>query len=71
MNGREKLVQATLQNPSQVRLSNSDKKVYLFYTLERKGRWICVVVKRLNGDGFVITTYPTDAIKEGVQLWSA
>lgn len=26
--------------------------------------------KRLNGDGFLITTYPTDAIKEGERIWS-
>ena len=29
------------------------------------GRWVCAVAKRLNGEGFLITTYPTDAIKEG------
>jgi len=28
-----------------------------------------VVSKRRNGDGFLITTYVTDAIKEGVQIW--
>ena len=27
------------------------------------------VAKRLNGEGFLITAYPTDAIKEGEQIW--
>lgn len=38
--------------------------------LERPKRWICAVVKRLDGDGFLITTFPTDAIKEGEQIWN-
>jgi len=28
--------------------------------------WVVAVTKRLNGDGFLITAYQTDAIKEGV-----
>jgi hypothetical protein len=36
---------------------------------ERIGRWVCAVAKRLNEDGFLITTYPTDAIKEGERIW--
>jgi len=44
--------------------------VLLFYRLERPGRWICAVAKRLNDEGFPITTYPTDAIKEGERIWS-
>jgi len=69
MAGREADVQEALENPDEVRLSRSDPAVYLFYKAERIGRWICVVIKRLDGDGFLITTYPTDAIKEGVQVW--
>ncbi|MBU0491302.1 MAG: DUF4258 domain-containing protein [Chloroflexi bacterium] len=69
MAGRELVVQTALQYPEQVRQSRSDPTVYLFYQLERPGRWICAVAKRLNGEGFLITTYPTDAIKEGVPIW--
>jgi hypothetical protein len=43
--------------------------VYLFYREERPGRWFCAVVKRLNGGAFLVTTYPTDAIKEGERIW--
>jgi hypothetical protein len=62
-------VQATLTEPDEIRRSLSDSNVYLFYKLERRGRWICALAKRLNGDGFLITTYPTDAIKEGETIW--
>jgi hypothetical protein len=27
------------------------------------------VAKRTDQDGFLITTYPTDAIKEGAEIW--
>lgn len=69
MAGREDEVKEALQNPDEVRRSKSDPNVYLFYRAERTGRWTCAIAKRLNGDGFLITTYPTDAIKEGVRVW--
>src|SRR5687767_3634453 len=65
MAGREELVQQVLTSPDEVRLSRIDESVYLFYKLEREKRWVCAVAKRLNGEGFLITAYPTDAIKEG------
>jgi hypothetical protein len=69
MAGRETDVQTALREPDTIRQSRSDPAVYLFYKAERADRWICAVAKRLNGDGFLITTYRTDAIKEGTQLW--
>jgi hypothetical protein len=60
----------TLRDPEQVRRSRSDPAVYLFYRRQRAGRWLCAVVKRLDGEGFLISAYPTDAIKEGEPLWS-
>jgi hypothetical protein len=70
MYGRELDVQDTLPMPDEIRRSRSDPAVLLFYRLERPGRWICAVTKRLNDEGFLITTYPTDAIKEGERVWS-
>jgi hypothetical protein len=69
MAGRENDVKDTLQNPSEVRQSKSDPAVYLFYRPEGIGRWVCAVTKRLDGEGFLITAYPTDAIKEGELIW--
>lgn len=70
MHGREMGVQDALQTPDEIRRSRSDPAVLLFYRLERPGRWICAVAKRLNDEGLMITTYPTDAIKEGERVWS-
>ena len=70
MHGQEISVQNTLRTPDEVRRSRSDSSVLLFYRLDQPGRWICAVTKRLNGEGFLITTYPADAIKEGERIWS-
>ncbi len=70
MHGREADVQDVLQSPDEVRRSRSDSAVLLFYRLESRGRWLCAVVRWLNSDGFLITAYPTDAIKVGERLWS-
>ncbi|MFN8499049.1 MAG: DUF4258 domain-containing protein [Anaerolineae bacterium] len=67
--GREASVQDTLAHPDKAPVSRSDSAVYLFYKLERPGRWICAVAKRLDGEAFLITAYPTDAIKEGARIW--
>jgi hypothetical protein len=69
MAGREIDVKDTLEDPGEIRRSKSDPEVYLFYKSERVGRWVCAVSKRLDGDGFLITAYPTDAIKEGETIW--
>lgn len=70
MRERATEVQDVLQTPDEVRQSRSDPAVFLFYRAEVPGRWICAVAKRLNDIGFRITTYPTDAIKEGERVWS-
>jgi len=69
MLGREMDIQDVLQNPEEIRLSKKDPRVYLFYKAERSGRWICAVTKRLDGEGFLITAYPTEAVKEGERIW--
>ncbi len=70
MLGQEEKVKQALTNPEEIRLSRSDSAVYLFYTSEHVGRWVCAVAKREEDDeGFLITAYPTDTIKEGVRLW--
>lgn len=71
MNGRESDVVHALGDPDEIRASTSDAAVFLFYRLERPRRWICAVAKRVSlDDGFLITAYPTDAIKEGRRIWT-
>ncbi len=69
MAGREIDIQDSLERPDEIRLSRGDPNVYLFYKSERVGRWVCAVAKRLDGDGFLITAYPTDTVKEGEHIW--
>ncbi len=69
MAGLESNVKETLEKPEQIRVSRSDPKVFLFYKMQRPGRWICAVAKRLNGEAFLVTGYPTDSIKEGEYIW--
>lgn len=58
MAGMEDEFERVLQTPSEVRLSRSDDNVRLFYEFYTRtrvgGKWLCVVVKYLPGDAFVI-----------------
>jgi hypothetical protein len=68
--GQEDVIKSTLETPDQIRQSKSDPRVYLFYKMIGMKRWSCVVVKyQDNETSFLITAYPTDAIKEGEMLW--
>ena len=69
MAGREDDVKETLASPEEIRLSRSDPAVHLFYKSGRVGRWVCAVARRSIDEGFLITAYPTEAIKEGEQIW--
>jgi hypothetical protein len=59
-----------VSDPDQIRRSRRDPRVHLFYRQADFGRWTCVVAKRLNDEGFLITAYPTDKIKEGDMIWN-
>ncbi|MGD1903983.1 MAG: hypothetical protein ACFB9N_17280 [Geitlerinemataceae cyanobacterium] len=59
-------IQTALNTPDEIRSSRRDPNVLLFYkAIKVKQRWAVAVTRRLNGDGFLITAYQTDAIKEG------
>jgi len=68
MKGKENIVRKTLFDPEEIRKSKNDPQVYLYY--RSLGKYFnAVVVKHLNNEGFVITTYITDKIKEGKRVW--
>lgn len=69
MAGREGLVRTALEAPDEIRQSRMDRQVLLFYKAEATKRWTCAVAKRVGEGAFLITAYPTDAIKEGVRIW--
>ena len=73
MAGMENELERILQTPSEVRRSRFDDDVRLFYEFYTRtrvgGKWLCVVVKYLADDAFVITAYLTDTLKAGEIVW--
>ena len=63
----------TLLNPDRIVKSRTDPQIELFYryykTTPVAEKYVCVVVKLLVGDLFIITAYFTDTIKGGEILW--
>ena len=66
-------IERVLIEPQTVRCSRSDDAVRLFYEFYAEtlvgGKWLCVVVKYLQEDAFVVTAYLTDKPKTGETLW--
>lgn len=73
MQGMQPRIGETLASPKRVLESLGDRRArlyYRFYIGTRVGnKYLCVVVKVLNGDAFVVTAYLTDKVKKGRQLW--
>ena len=65
---RLELIKQALAAPDEIRRSSRDEGILLFYRTTDK-RWAVAVARRLNGDGFLVTAYQTDAIKEGDTIW--
>lgn len=69
----EVAIEIALSNPEVVRRSNTDSTVYLYYRYHEDtgvgDKWLCVVVKYLEDDAFIITAYLTDKLKAGEQVW--
>lgn len=67
---RQDDVIATLVQPLEVRRSTKDSVVLLFYRAVFP-RFLRVVIREENNEGFLITAYPTDSLKKGELVWSA
>ena len=46
----------------------TDKDVFLYY--KQSDKLYCVVVRHAGAEGFLITAYPTDKVKEGDVIWT-
>ena len=66
-------IRQTITLPQRVIQSLSDQEArlhYRFYVGTRVGdKYLCVVVKILQEDAFVLTAYLTDTIKKGELIW--
>jgi len=69
LRGHEREVEAVLADPDEVRRSRKDEWVLLFYRKDA-ARWLGAVARREDGSGYLITAYPTDAIKAGETIWT-
>lgn len=74
MKGRDWTVEETLKDPEEVRKSREDPDtVRLYYRRytnpSEKDKWVCVVVKFLENDAFILTAYETRRIKSGELIW--
>ncbi|MFH1129081.1 MAG: DUF4258 domain-containing protein [Candidatus Omnitrophota bacterium] len=67
MLNKEGVVKEVLNNPDKVYKSILDDTVYLYY--RKIERLYCVVAKHSpHKEGFLITAYPTNKIKEGGEI---
>ena len=59
-------IKQTLIKPLTIKQSTSDSYVYLYYQHRNTfpKRYLLVVVKYLNGEGFIITSFYTNKIKD-------
>lgn len=66
-------VKNTLSRPDRVVASKADAGVKLFYRYWEKtpvgAKHLCVVVKSIEEDYFVLTAYFTDTVKRGELVW--
>lgn len=73
MASMEPAIEETLRSPERVVQSFSDPQARLYYRFYFRtivgGKYLCVIVKTLDADAFVLTAYLTDRIKKGVPLW--
>jgi len=66
-------IKETVVNPDEVRASIHDPSVLLFYKLYEKTpvteKYLIVVIKFLNKEGFIVTAFFTDRVKKGGLVW--
>ena len=62
-------VKEALANPDEIRKSKQDSKVHLYYKNIGK-LFVCVVADHLDKkEGYIITAYLTDRVKEGERIY--
>ncbi|MDP2300932.1 MAG: hypothetical protein Q8N03_00740 [Ignavibacteria bacterium] len=73
MVGQLNKIKLTLKLPIVIIRSKSDSSVFLYYRFFENtlvgDKFLCVVVKLINNDYFILTSYFTDTVKKGEALW--
>ena len=69
----EAAIELAVREPQMVVRSRTDPSTWLYYRHEPKtvvgGKWLCVVIKYMDADAFVLTAYLTDRPKKGDVVW--
>ena len=73
MKGILRYIEETLLEPQKVIQSVSDKDTHLYYRFyigtKIGDKYLCVVVKMVEKNAFILTAYLTDSIKKGEIIW--
>ncbi len=73
MDGQLERIKETLAGPDIIKESNQDNSVWLYYRFyiitPVTEKYMLVVVKLLDSNGFIITAFYTDRIKKGATIW--
>jgi hypothetical protein len=68
MMNRKDAVMDVLKDPDEIRESSFDPSVFLYY--RRVDRLYCVIARhQTSSEGFLVTAYPVDKVKEGNVIW--
>jgi len=66
-------IKETVMNPYEVRESTHDPSILLFYKLYEETpvteKYLLVVIKTQNREGFIVTAFSTDKVKKGGLIW--
>ena len=73
MENQDERIKETILDPEIVRESNHDPEVWLYYRFYEegpvRGKFLVSIIKIQNGEGFIITSFYTDKVKEGAVIW--
>lgn len=66
-------MELAVREPQWVIRSRTDSSTLLYYRYEPNtivgSKWLCVVIKYMEADAFVLTAYLTDRPKKGDVVW--
>jgi hypothetical protein len=66
-------ISETLAEPDRIIRSRTDASVELFYrhyaSTPVSSKFLCIAVKAIRDDNFIITAYYTDGVKRGELIW--
>jgi hypothetical protein len=70
---RHVLEHPEMENPDEVRESVRMSSIWLFYKFYAESpvtkKYLLVIVKVLDGEGFIVTAFFTDKVKKGGLIW--